>query len=77
MYFDVDGKRAYGYTGGRPLEPDAPLVVFVHGGQHDHSVWILQSRYLAHHGWSVLALDLPGWRGRHQRATENSRKCIS
>jgi pimeloyl-ACP methyl ester carboxylesterase len=32
----------------------------VHGAQHDHSVWILQSRYLAHHGYSVLALDLPG-----------------
>lgn len=60
MYFDVDGRRAYGYTGGRPLEPDAPLVAFVHGAQHDHSVWILQSRYIAHHGWSVLALDLPG-----------------
>jgi pimeloyl-ACP methyl ester carboxylesterase len=26
----------------------------------DHSVWILQTRYLAHHGWNVLAVDLPG-----------------
>jgi pimeloyl-ACP methyl ester carboxylesterase len=34
--------------------------VFLHGGQHDHSVWILQSRFLAHHGFAVLALDLPG-----------------
>jgi pimeloyl-ACP methyl ester carboxylesterase len=34
--------------------------VFIHGAQNDHSVWILQSRYLAHHGYSVLALDLPG-----------------
>jgi pimeloyl-ACP methyl ester carboxylesterase len=34
-------------------------VVFVHGAQCDHSVWILQSRYLAHHGYAVLALDLP------------------
>jgi pimeloyl-ACP methyl ester carboxylesterase len=32
----------------------------IHGAQHDHSVWILQSRYLAHHGFSVLAVDLPG-----------------
>jgi pimeloyl-ACP methyl ester carboxylesterase len=23
-------------------------------------VWILQTRYLAHHGWNVLAVDLPG-----------------
>jgi pimeloyl-ACP methyl ester carboxylesterase len=34
--------------------------VFVHGALHDHSVWILQSRYLAHHGFAVLAVDLPG-----------------
>lgn len=42
--------------------PDAarPVVVFVHGAGHDHSVWGLQSRYLAHHGFSVLAVDLPG-----------------
>jgi pimeloyl-ACP methyl ester carboxylesterase len=32
----------------------------VHGVLNDHSVWILQSRYLAHHGWNVLAVDLPG-----------------
>jgi pimeloyl-ACP methyl ester carboxylesterase len=32
---------------------------------NDHSVWILQSRYLAHHGWNVLAVDLPG----HGRST--------
>ena len=35
-------------------------MVFIHGVVNDHSVWILQSRYLAHHGWNVLALDLPG-----------------
>ncbi|MEX1165382.1 MAG: alpha/beta hydrolase, partial [Hydrogenophaga sp.] len=33
---------------------------FIHGVLNDHSVWILQSRYLAHHGWNVLAVDLPG-----------------
>lgn len=52
--------RLYAYTGGRPFDPARPVVVFLHGAQHDHSVWILQSRYLAHHGYSVLALDLPG-----------------
>ncbi|MGE0800928.1 MAG: alpha/beta fold hydrolase [Lautropia sp.] len=50
----------YAYTGGRPLAADQPLLAFVHGAQHDHSVWGLQSRYLAHHGYSVLAFDLPG-----------------
>jgi pimeloyl-ACP methyl ester carboxylesterase len=54
------GPRLYAYTGGKPFDAARPTVVFVHGAQHDHSVWILQSRYLAHHGYSVLALDLPG-----------------
>lgn len=50
----------FAYTGGRPFDAALPCVVFIHGAQHDHSVWILQSRYLAHHGRAVLALDLPG-----------------
>ncbi len=52
--------RLYAYTGGRPFDPARPTIMFIHGAQHDHSVWILQSRYLAHHGHSVLAFDLPG-----------------
>ncbi len=60
MKFKVDGTDAYAYTGGRPLISGQPLVVLVHGAQGDHSVWALQSRYLAHHGYSMLALDLPG-----------------
>jgi pimeloyl-ACP methyl ester carboxylesterase len=56
----LDPPRLYAYTGGKPFDPRKPTIVFLHGGQHDHSVWILQSRYLAHHGYSVLALDLPG-----------------
>jgi pimeloyl-ACP methyl ester carboxylesterase len=35
-------------------------VVFIHGAQNDHSVWGLQSRWFAHHGFGVLAVDLPG-----------------
>lgn len=60
MLLEVDGRKAYAYTGGRRFDPARPAVAFVHGAQHDHSVWILQSRYLAHHGYSVLAVDLPG-----------------
>ena len=52
--------RLYAYTGGKAFDAAKPAVVFLHGAQHDHSVWILQSRYLAHHGYGVLALDLPG-----------------
>lgn len=60
MRFEVDGLPAYAYTGSRPLAPGRPAVVFVHGGGLDHSVWIHQSRYFAHHGFNVAALDLPG-----------------
>ena len=60
MRFEVDGLPAYAYTGSRPLVPGQPAVVFVHGGGLDHSVWIHQSRYFAHHGFNVAALDLPG-----------------
>lgn len=50
----------YAYTGGKDFDAAKPTVVFIHGVLNDHSVWILQSRYLAHHGWNVLAIDLPG-----------------
>ena len=60
MYIDVNGHRSYAYTGGKDFNPTQPTVVLVHGVLCDHSVWLLQSRYLAHHGWNVLAVDLPG-----------------
>ncbi len=60
MQFIVQGYPAYAYTGGRPFDPALPAIVFIHGAAFDHSVWQWQSRYFAHHGFSVLALDLPG-----------------
>ncbi len=56
----VKGSDVYAYTGARPLAAALPTVAFVHGAGNDHSVWALQSRYFAHHGWNVLAVDLPG-----------------
>lgn len=52
--------EAYAYTGGKPFDASKPTLVFIHGVLNDHSVWILQTRYLAHHGFNVLAVDLPG-----------------
>ncbi len=60
MNLEIDGRSAYFYTGGRQFDASLPTAVFIHGAQNDHSVWALQSRYFAHHGFSVLALDLPG-----------------
>jgi pimeloyl-ACP methyl ester carboxylesterase len=60
MYLQVNGHKTYCYTGGKPLDAAKPTAVFIHGVLNDHSVWILQTRYMAHHGWNVLAVDLPG-----------------
>jgi pimeloyl-ACP methyl ester carboxylesterase len=59
MELTVHGHTVYAYTGGKAFDATLPTVVFVHGAEHDHCVWVLQSRYLAHHGRGVLALDLP------------------
>ena len=60
MQFIVQGYPAYAYTGGRAFDPKLPPLVFLHGAAFDHSVWQWQSRYFAHHGYAVLAVDLPG-----------------
>ncbi|WP_431854848.1 alpha/beta fold hydrolase [Azospirillum sp.] len=60
MDLTVNGAPVFAHTGGRPFDPDLPSVVLIHGAGMDHTVWSLQSRYLAHHGRSVLAVDLPG-----------------
>ncbi len=60
MHLLVNGTKTYVYTGGKAPDAGKPSVVFIHGVLNDHSVWILQSRYLAHHGFNVLAVDLPG-----------------
>ncbi|QYF93235.1 alpha/beta hydrolase [Massilia sp. PAMC28688] len=60
MILTVQGVDAYCYTGGKAFNGAQPTAVFIHGAQNDHSVWALQTRYFAHHGWNVLAVDLPG-----------------
>jgi pimeloyl-ACP methyl ester carboxylesterase len=60
MQLRVNAKAAYGYTGGKHLNPAQKTIVFLHGAANDHSVWALQSRWFAHHGFNVLAVDLPG-----------------
>ena len=44
----------------RRSSPTLPSVIFIHGAGMDHTVWTLQTRFFAHHGRNVLALDLPG-----------------
>lgn len=56
----VDGQTVFAATGGRPYDAAKPTIIFVHGAGMDHTVWALQTRYFAHHGHAVLAIDLPG-----------------
>jgi pimeloyl-ACP methyl ester carboxylesterase len=60
MNLDVNGRKAFVYTGSKPFDPALPCIVFVHGALHDHSAWTLLARWFAHHGHGVLAVDLPG-----------------
>ena len=60
MNLTVNGAGVYAHTGGQSFDATRPAVLFVHGAGMDHTVWSLQARYVAHHGFAVLAVDLPG-----------------
>jgi pimeloyl-ACP methyl ester carboxylesterase len=80
MYLNVLGHPTYCYTGGKAFDSASnaakPTVVFIHGVLNDHSVWILQTRYLAHHGFNVLAVDLPG-HAKSAGANRDIAPCLS
>jgi pimeloyl-ACP methyl ester carboxylesterase len=56
----VNGSDTFVATGGRDFGTNLPAIVFLHGAGMDHSVWALLARAFAHHGYAVLAPDLPG-----------------
>jgi len=60
MQLSVNGVEAFVATGGKPFDKSLPAVVLLHGAGFDHSTWALHSRWFAHHGFAVLAPDLPG-----------------
>ena len=60
MKFKVNNEEVFASTGGRPFDKNKPLIIFIHGSGLTHMCWVLQTRYFACHGYSVLALDLPG-----------------
>src|SRR5689334_420161 len=60
MELIVDGRKVFAATGGVSFDPQKPAVIFLHGAGFDRTAWLLQSRWFAHHGRSVLAVDLPG-----------------
>jgi pimeloyl-ACP methyl ester carboxylesterase len=60
MQLSVNGHEVFAATGGRAFDSALPAVVFLHGAGFDHATWALHSRWFAHHGFAVLAPDLPG-----------------
>jgi len=60
MQLSVNGVETFVATGGKSFDTSLPAVVFLHGAGFDHATWALHSRWFAHHGFSVLAPDLPG-----------------
>lgn len=65
MKLTVDGREVFATTGGAEFDPARPTVIFLHGAGFDRTTWRLQTRWFAHHGRNVLAVDFPG-HGRSQ-----------
>lgn len=64
MKVEVNGRPAHAATGGVDIttsdRADDPVMLLIHGAGMDGTVWQLQTRYLAHHGFRPVAVDLPG-----------------
>lgn len=60
MKLTVQGRAVAATTGGTDFDTARPAVIFLHGAGFDRTIWRLQTRWFAHHGRSVLAVDFPG-----------------
>ena len=67
MIISLEGKDVFYHTGGVAWDATRPHVVLLHCAGADHSIWQGQTRALAHGGYNVAALDLPG----HGRSAAN------
>lgn len=72
MRIIAQGNPAWAFTGGVAYDAALPAVLLLHGAAMDHSAWQWQSRYLAHHGYAVIAPDLP----RHGRSPGTVRTSV-
>lgn len=60
MEISVNNNPVFINNGGQEFDTAKPTVILVHGAGMDHSVWGQQTRYIAHHGFNALSIDLPG-----------------
>ena len=47
-------------TGGAKFSNTERTIIFIHGAGMDRTVWSMQARFFAHHGFTIVNLDLPG-----------------
>ena len=60
MKLELDGEQVFVGQGGGHWQVNAPMLVLLHGAGMNRTVWVLQARYFARHGFNVVAPDLPG-----------------
>ncbi len=59
MKLHVNGTETFISTGGRDFDASANTLIFIHGSGQSHLSFMLQGRFFANRGWSVLAPDMP------------------
>lgn len=59
MKINVRGTETFVSTGGRAFDAALPTAIFIHGSGQNHLSYLLQGRFLANRGFSVLNPDLP------------------
>lgn len=60
MQVEHEGTPVFIHTGGVEWADRTRPLLLLHGAGMDHTVFRFQARALAHHGYAVLAPDLPG-----------------
>lgn len=60
MKLEFNGEPVFIGQGGMRWKARAPTLVLLHGAGMNRTVWVLQARYFARHGFNVVAPDLPG-----------------
>jgi pimeloyl-ACP methyl ester carboxylesterase len=59
MKVTVRGQETFVSTGGRKFDPMGNVLLFIHGSGQSHLSYMLQGRFFANRGWSVLTPDMP------------------
>jgi pimeloyl-ACP methyl ester carboxylesterase len=59
MKVTVRGKETFVSTGGRAFDASGNVLMFIHGSGQSHLSYMLQGRFFANRGWSVLTPDMP------------------